>query len=214
MTFRILGHGRQRAGHGVRQSWARRPPPAWRSPATRPPATRSFMASFSSTRRARTWWPASARRNHHREARIEAGMDRPSLESLMPETFAELIAICDRLEKHYRDMQDLEFTIQDGKLWMLQTRSGKRTAQAGTQDCRGHGRRRADHRKLKRCHAHRPGLARPAAAPHARPACRARHHRHRPAGLARCGHRRDRVRPRGGRRGPPSARPQGHSGAA
>jgi pyruvate,orthophosphate dikinase len=48
----------------------------------------------------------------------------------MPETFAELIAIFDRLEKHYRDMQDLEFTIQDGKLWMLQTRSGKRTAQA------------------------------------------------------------------------------------
>jgi pyruvate,orthophosphate dikinase len=64
------------------------------------------------------------------KARIEAGMDAPSLESLMPDTFAELIAIFDRLEKHYRDMQDLEFTIQDGKLWMLQTRSGKRTAQA------------------------------------------------------------------------------------
>jgi pyruvate,orthophosphate dikinase len=64
------------------------------------------------------------------KARIEAGMDVPSLESLMPETFAELTAIFDRLEKHYRDMQDLEFTIQDGKLWMLQTRSGKRTAQA------------------------------------------------------------------------------------
>jgi pyruvate,orthophosphate dikinase len=63
----------------------------------------------------------------------------------MPETFAELIAIFDRLEKHYRDMQDLEFTIQDGKLWMLQTRSGKRTAQGRPQDCRGHGRRRADH---------------------------------------------------------------------
>ena len=36
----------------------------------------------------------------------------------------------DALEKHYRDMQDIEFTIQDGKLWMLQTRSGKRTAKA------------------------------------------------------------------------------------
>jgi pyruvate,orthophosphate dikinase len=79
------------------------------------------------------------------KARIEAGMDAPSLESLMPDTFAELIAIFDRLEKHYRDMQDLEFTIQDGKLWMLQTRSGKRTAQGRPQDCRGHGRRRADH---------------------------------------------------------------------
>ena len=63
-------------------------------------------------------------------ARIEAGSDRPSLEKLMPDAFAEFLAICDRLEKHYRDMQDLEFTIQAGKLWMLQTRSGKRTAKA------------------------------------------------------------------------------------
>ena len=63
-------------------------------------------------------------------ARIEAGMSDPSLERLMPETFQQLTGIFDRLENHYRDMQDLEFTIQDGKLWMLQTRSGKRTAQA------------------------------------------------------------------------------------
>lgn len=63
-------------------------------------------------------------------ARIEAGSDRPSLEKLMPEAFAEFLAICDRLERHYHDMQDLEFTIQAGKLWMLQTRSGKRTAKA------------------------------------------------------------------------------------
>jgi pyruvate,orthophosphate dikinase len=41
-----------------------------------------------------------------------------------------VLAICDRLEDHYRDMQDLEFTIEKGKLWMLQTRSGKRTAKA------------------------------------------------------------------------------------
>ena len=64
------------------------------------------------------------------KARIEAGSDAPSLEQLMPETFGELTTIFDRLEAHYRDMQDLEFTIQDGKLWMLQTRSGKRTAKA------------------------------------------------------------------------------------
>ncbi|MFO1088349.1 MAG: pyruvate, phosphate dikinase [Hyphomicrobiales bacterium] len=64
------------------------------------------------------------------EARIEAGSDAPSLEALMPQTFRELKATFDRLEQHYRDMQDLEFTIQDGKLWMLQTRSGKRTAKA------------------------------------------------------------------------------------
>lgn len=54
----------------------------------------------------------------------------PSLEELMPSTFDELNKTQDILEKHYKDMQDLEFTIQDGKLWMLQTRSGKRTAAA------------------------------------------------------------------------------------
>ena len=63
-------------------------------------------------------------------ARIEAGASDASLEALMPETFAELTGIFDTLETHYRDMQDLEFTIQDGKLWMLQTRSGKRTTSA------------------------------------------------------------------------------------
>ena len=63
-------------------------------------------------------------------ARIEAGSDKPSLQKLMPEAFAAFVDICERLEKHYRDMQDLEFTIERGKLWMLQTRSGKRTAKA------------------------------------------------------------------------------------
>lgn len=63
-------------------------------------------------------------------ARIAAESDRPSLEKLMPEAYAEFLAICGRLETHYRDMQDLEFTIERGKLWMLQTRSGKRTAKA------------------------------------------------------------------------------------
>src|SRR5690606_818030 len=63
-------------------------------------------------------------------ARKEAGSDKPSLESAMPEAFAELPRIYETLEKHYRDMQDLEFTIEQGKLWMLQTRSGKRTARA------------------------------------------------------------------------------------
>jgi pyruvate,orthophosphate dikinase len=63
-------------------------------------------------------------------ARIEAGSDKPSLEKIMPEAFASFVAISNKLEKHYRDMQDLEFTIERGKLWMLQTRSGKRTAKA------------------------------------------------------------------------------------
>jgi pyruvate,orthophosphate dikinase len=53
-----------------------------------------------------------------------------SLEEAMPEVYAQLIAVADRLEKHYRDMQDIEFTVEQGKLYMLQTRNGKRTAQA------------------------------------------------------------------------------------
>jgi pyruvate,orthophosphate dikinase len=63
-------------------------------------------------------------------ARIDSGSDKPSLEKLMPEAFAEFETICARLESHYHDMQDLEFTIERGKLWMLQARSGKRTTKA------------------------------------------------------------------------------------
>jgi pyruvate,orthophosphate dikinase len=63
-------------------------------------------------------------------ARTAAGSDKPSLEKLMPDAFRALIGIANRLEAHYHDMQDLEFTIERGKLWMLQTRSGKRTAKA------------------------------------------------------------------------------------
>ena len=63
-------------------------------------------------------------------ARKEAGEKLPSLEKLMPDTFGELEKVFAELERRYRDMQDIEFTIQDGKLWMLQTRSGKRTTKA------------------------------------------------------------------------------------
>jgi pyruvate, orthophosphate dikinase len=63
-------------------------------------------------------------------ARKAAGEKLPSLESLMPGTFRELLDVFAKLEGRYRDMQDIEFTIQDGKLWMLQTRSGKRTTEA------------------------------------------------------------------------------------
>ncbi|MDP2620359.1 MAG: pyruvate, phosphate dikinase [Hyphomicrobiales bacterium] len=64
------------------------------------------------------------------KSRIASASDKPSLESLMPGVFAELTDFYTRLEAHYRDMQDLEFTVQEGKLWMLQTRSGKRTTKA------------------------------------------------------------------------------------
>ncbi len=63
-------------------------------------------------------------------ARKAALSDKPSLEILMPEVFAQFVATTHQLEKHYRDMQDLEFTVERGKLWMLQTRTGKRTAKA------------------------------------------------------------------------------------
>jgi pyruvate, orthophosphate dikinase len=63
-------------------------------------------------------------------ARREAGEKLPSLEASLPETFAQLTGVLGTLEDRYRDMQDVEFTVQEGKLWMLQTRSGKRTVNA------------------------------------------------------------------------------------
>jgi len=64
------------------------------------------------------------------KARQAAEDELPSMEEAMPETYAALTGIMGTLETHYRDMQDIEFTVQSGKLWMLQTRSGKRTAAA------------------------------------------------------------------------------------
>src|SRR5262249_1889397 len=58
------------------------------------------------------------------------GSALPAMEEVMPEVFAQLCKVRRILEDHYRDVQDIEFTVQRGKLWMLQTRSGKRTAQA------------------------------------------------------------------------------------
>jgi pyruvate,orthophosphate dikinase len=58
------------------------------------------------------------------------GATLPSLEEVMPDTYAELTQVFERLEAHYRDMQDIEFTVQDGRLWILQTRNGKRTTHA------------------------------------------------------------------------------------
>jgi pyruvate,orthophosphate dikinase len=65
-----------------------------------------------------------------REAREADGSTSRSMQELMPEVFGQLEDIYKKLESHYRDMQDIEFTVQEGKLWMLQTRNGKRTARA------------------------------------------------------------------------------------
>ena len=69
--------------------------------------------------------------NITKKARLESGSEDLSMEESMPDVYQELVAIYQKLEKHYRDMQDIEFTVENKKLWMLQTRSGKRTAKAG-----------------------------------------------------------------------------------
>ena len=63
-------------------------------------------------------------------ARTRAGARAESMEEAMPVVYAELDRVFQLLETHYRDMQDIEFTVEDGRLWMLQTRAGKRTAKA------------------------------------------------------------------------------------
>lgn len=60
----------------------------------------------------------------------DQGGDLPAMEEVMPDVYAQLAAVFEKLEKHYKDMQDIEFTVQNNKLYMLQTRNGKRTAAA------------------------------------------------------------------------------------
>ncbi|MFL5156502.1 MAG: pyruvate, phosphate dikinase, partial [Microvirga sp.] len=64
------------------------------------------------------------------KARLAAKSTKPSMERAMPQAYRELVRIYGILERHYRDMQDMEFTVEAGKLWMLQTRNGKRTGKA------------------------------------------------------------------------------------
>ena len=122
-------HRRQRAGDGVRQPRRQLRHRRRLHPQRRPPARTSRTATSSSTPRARTSWPASA-------------TPRTSTRSTdhFPKIHAELLAIFARLERHYRDMCDTEFTIEQGKLWMLQTRVGKRTGARRA----AHGRRHDD----------------------------------------------------------------------
>jgi pyruvate,orthophosphate dikinase len=64
------------------------------------------------------------------EGKTRQGLKEPAMEESMPAIFKQLAEVRGRLERHYRDMQDIEFTVQRGKLWMLQTRTGKRTVHA------------------------------------------------------------------------------------
>ena len=65
-----------------------------------------------------------------KKARQQAKVKAPSMEEIMPNVYKQLHKILKKLEKHYKDMQDVEFTVENKKLWMLQTRSGKRTAKS------------------------------------------------------------------------------------
>lgn len=66
----------------------------------------------------------------NKASRSQESANLPSLEETMPKVYKQLVAIRNKLERHYKDMQDIEFTIEDGRLWMLQTRVGKRNPQA------------------------------------------------------------------------------------
>ncbi|MDA0902533.1 MAG: pyruvate, phosphate dikinase, partial [Proteobacteria bacterium] len=68
--------------------------------------------------------------NITKKDRVESGSDLLSMEESMPQIYQQLVDVYKKLELHYKDMQDIEFTVQNNKLWMLQTRSGKRTAAA------------------------------------------------------------------------------------
>ena len=132
-------------------------------------------------------------------ARKEAGSDKPSMEAQLPKAYGELTRIYNTLERHYRDMQDLEFTVEQGKLWMLQTRNGKRTAKAALRiavELANEGLIT----KERGGAAGRSAVARSAPASDHRSGRAAQRDRHRPAGVSwRCD-RRDRVLLRRGRR--------------
>ena len=84
------------------------------------------------------------------KSRAEPG--ETSMEEALPGAYADLLAVREKLERHYLDMQDIEFTVQQNKLYMLQTRNGKRTAAASAPDRRRNGRSRPDrhHEAIKR----------------------------------------------------------------
>ena len=115
-------------------TWARPRPPASPSPAIPRPARSALYGEFLINAQGEDVVAGIRTPQDITEAaRIAAGSDKPSMERRCRRPFAELVRIYGILEKHYRDMQDIEFTIESGKLWMLQTRNGKRTAKAALQ---------------------------------------------------------------------------------
>ncbi len=133
---------------------------------------------------------------------VVAGIRTPrplrELEEVTPPAFAALRDAMQRLESHYRDMQDVEFTIEEGTLFILQTRSGKRTAQAAVRVAPRDG-RRGRARPARGDRSDRPRPARPAAPPRHRPERRVRGARDRAQRLSGRRRRQGRVRRRHGR---------------
>ena len=134
---------------------------------------------------------------------VVAGIRTPqpieAMRDTLPKAFEQFVETMHRLEEHYRDMQDIEFTVEDEQLYLLQTRSAKRTARGGAEGGGDDGRRGAD---LARGggRPHRPGAARPAAAPDDRPEGGARGGREGPERVTGRGERRHRLRRRHGGR--------------
>ena len=194
-----LGHRRQRAGHGVRQ-YGRDLGDRRRLHAQPFDRREEALRRVSDQRpgRGRGRRHPHAAGDHRRSAHARRAPTSRRWRAALPDAFAELKRIHAVLERHYRDMQDLEFTVEQGKLWMLQTRSGKRTAKAALAHRGRAGQREAD-QQGRGGDARRSRRARSAPASDHRSERRAQGHRHRPAGVARRRLRRDRVLLRRGR---------------
>ena len=165
-----VGHRGQRADHGLRQHGRRPRPPAWPSPATRPPARTSSTASGWSTPRARTWWPASARPNPLNEAtKNEQNKHLPSLETAMPEVYKQLDDI--RTQAREALPRHAGHRVHDPGRHALHAPVPHRQADrhGGAEHGDGHARGEADRRTKTAVHARRAGPARRAAAPDRRP---------------------------------------------
>ena len=130
-TFPPTGAPRSTCRRWCSATWARRRRPASPSPAIPSTGENELYGEFLVNAQGEDV-VAGIRtpQNITEAARKAAGSDKPSLEALMPAVFKQFVATTQLLEKHYRDMQDMEFTVERGKLWMLQTRNGKRTARA------------------------------------------------------------------------------------
>ena len=195
-TFPPTGAPRSTSRRWCSAIWATPRPPASPSPAIRPTGDRAYYGEFLINAQGEDVVAGIRTPQYLTKAAREAAGAKPlSMEEAMPETYGRAGRVFDLLETHYRDMQDIEFTVQQGKLWMLQTRSGKRTAKAALKIAVDMAERRADHGGGGG-RPRRSGGARPAAPPDARSRRAARRADQGPARVARRGLGQDRVRRR------------------